>query len=705
MTLHSFCALDNIHNVQQIAEACQQSEVGKLLPDTLYIHVAALTTLPDILQKYERVAQEIALKHDRQLVRMATIIKFYMDKPKLSYLVYPDFDLDPHPALQSSMVVDLDKKEASFRSYKATKNPPVLHRKETFVTSDYPLHGVFQELTRQEEKLGLLKNPLAIGTKEKWNQRLTEFGVELQGHQLIQYPSLNASVPISNGIQIQRHRAAIARNCLSKPVRAALEADLFKSSTTFFDYGCGRGSDIQLITKEGYVSAGFDPHYFPSNPRTPADIVNLGYVINVIEDTRERREALIEAWQLTRKVLIVAAQVLVADTNQGQIAFGDGIITRRNTFQKYYEQEELKAYIDKVLGVDAIPVDLGIYFVFRDETQTQTFRASRFRSRAITPRIRLTVKRFEDYQVLLTPLMVFVTERGRLPIKGELAEETDIKEEFGTLNRAFQVILQATSSEEWEAIAQKRRDDLQVYLALSQFSRRPKLSELSSEVQIDIKSLFGTYKQACQKADEMLFSLGNPETIIECCQNSLLGKKTSGALWIHVSALSQIDPLLRLYEGCASRTIGRMEGATLIKFYTHKPKISYLFYPDFNSKPHPSLHTVMQVDLRDLQVSYQDFDLTNNPPILHQKESFVAPEHPYYEKFAKLSQQEETWGLHDDMKAIATRQGWDRHLESRCAMLQGHRVVWRKDADPYKLKLLQSQVRARQKRSAKSSQA
>ncbi len=73
----------------------------------------------------------------------------------------------------------------------------------------------------------------------------------------------------------------------------------------------------------------------------------------------------------------MAAQVLITQ-GSSQIAYGDGVITTRNTFQKYYDQEELKLYIDQVLGVDALPVALGIYFVFRDEAQAQSFRASRF---------------------------------------------------------------------------------------------------------------------------------------------------------------------------------------------------------------------------------------------------------------------------------------------------------------------------------------
>jgi hypothetical protein len=50
--------------------------------------------------------------------------------------------------------------------------------------------------------------------------------------------------------------------------------------------------------------------------------------------------------------------------------------------------------------------------------------------------------------------MAFVTERGRLPVKGEISQETDLRAEFGTLRRAFQIILQATDSQEWDAIAE-----------------------------------------------------------------------------------------------------------------------------------------------------------------------------------------------------------------------------------------------------------
>lgn len=111
--------------------------------------------------------------------------------------------------------------------------------------------------------------------------------------------------------KIDRHKAALARTDLSKPVRLVLEAGLFTPETIFFDYGCGHEGDIDRIGDHGYTSSGWDPYYRPDAACTAADIVNLGYIINVIEDPAERREALLKAWQLAGKVLIVAAQVLI----------------------------------------------------------------------------------------------------------------------------------------------------------------------------------------------------------------------------------------------------------------------------------------------------------------------------------------------------------------------------------------------------------
>ena len=486
---------------------------------------------------------------------------------------------------------------------------------------------------------------------------------------------VESSYPISELPEIERHRAAIFRIELSRPVRLAIEWTILNKDTTFFDYGCGHGGDIQRTANLGYTSAGWDPYYRPDVPCTRADVVNLGYVLNVIEDIDERRQALINAWQLTCKVLIVSAQVLINDRSSVQIAYGDGIVTRRNTFQKYYDQEELKNYIDEVLNVDAVPVALGIYFVFQDEQERESFRALRFRSRTTTPRVRIPSKRFEDYQEQLAPLMAFVTERGRLPVKAELPDKPQLMAEFGSIQRAFKVILQATDEAEWDAIAYRRSLDILVYLALTQFSQRPTPNQLAPEIRHDIKAFFGSYQEACEVADKMLFSLGKPGVVAKSCQQSKIGKHLPTALYVHVSAIAELDPLLRIYEGCASRTIGRLEDATIVKFSTDKPKISYLFYPEFDTDPHPVLHTSMQIDLRDLKVCYRNYESVANPPILHRKETFVSSSYPLYEKFARLTQREKKLGLLKNGSTIGTRDGWLRCLEEHQVEIRGDRII------------------------------
>jgi DNA phosphorothioation-associated putative methyltransferase len=290
--------------------------------------------------------------------------------------------------------------------------------------------------------------------------------------------------------------------------------------------------------------------------------------------------------------------------------------------------------------------------------------------------------------------MSFFTERGRLPVSDELQNFETLIAEFGTMRRAFNVIVQATNQYEWDAIADKRRQDILVYLALSNFDnpyKRPKLNQFPPTYQTDVKALLGSYQAACTTADLMLFNLGKAGFIATCCQNSRIGRLDEKALYVHISALDALDPMLRLYEGCASRTIGRMDGATLVKFHLHKPKITYLFYPDFDTDPHPSLHTSMQIDLRDLHVRYRNYSSSDNPPVLHCKDKYVIADYPLYEKFAKLTQQEERWGLLDNMKVIANLEGWLHCLKDNCAELQGHRIVWRKDATPDRVKQLKAQ--------------
>src|SRR5689334_10856292 len=103
--------------------------------------------------------------------------------------------------------------------------------------------------------------------------------------------------------EIARHKTAIRRNDLSLPVKCLLRDGLLSLTKGLFDYGCGHGENITLLQAQGITCEGWDPVFRPEARLASADIVNLGYVINVIEDAAERAATLKQAWDLTNRIL------------------------------------------------------------------------------------------------------------------------------------------------------------------------------------------------------------------------------------------------------------------------------------------------------------------------------------------------------------------------------------------------------------------
>ena len=62
---------------------------------------------------------------------------------------------------------------------------------------------------------------------------------------------------IPTGVEVERHRAAITRIDLSRPVRLAIESGIITPATTIFDYGCGLGGDVQRLRAAGYHCEGW----------------------------------------------------------------------------------------------------------------------------------------------------------------------------------------------------------------------------------------------------------------------------------------------------------------------------------------------------------------------------------------------------------------------------------------------------------------
>jgi DNA phosphorothioation-associated putative methyltransferase len=98
---------------------------------------------------------------------------------------YPDFERDPHPALFRCVRLNLRTRQIECNEYGQRTNPPVLHRKETFLARDDARREKFARLTAQEEKHGLLADTSGIGRRDGWRHRLAERGFSLKGHRLM----------------------------------------------------------------------------------------------------------------------------------------------------------------------------------------------------------------------------------------------------------------------------------------------------------------------------------------------------------------------------------------------------------------------------------------------------------------------------------------------------------------------------------------
>lgn len=475
---------------------------------------------------------------------------------------------------------------------------------------------------------------------------------------------------------IARHRTALTRTSLSRPLATALTDQLLSPTTcSIFDYGCGHGDDLRHLTALGYTATGWDPTHRPDAARLEADIVNLGYVINVIEHPDERAHTLRDAWALTRRLLIVSGRLTWDARGLTGRPLGDGLLTRTGTFQKFYDQAELAAWIETTLDVPAHAAAPGIFYVFRDPTAAQQFLANRVH--VYRPRVHIDPHDvYEQHKERLAPLLAFLTAHARTPRPGELTpdQETDLHQAFPRTARAVQLLHHVTDPGHWDRITAQRRAELLIYIALSRFGRRPRFNQLPPTLATDIRTLFGTYQKACAQADRLLLAAGDQTKIYISARSSRIGKQTPSALYVHRDALAETPPLLQVYEGCARVLAGTIPDANMIKLSVTQPQVSYLTYPRFDRDAHPTLATAVTVNLTKLSVDWRDYTQSTNPPLLHRKEEFLGIDDPRRPLYERLTRSETRAGLYEHPERIGTLQGWQATLDQAGVQLRGHRL-------------------------------
>lgn len=424
-------------------------------------------------------------------------------------------------------------------------------------------------------------------------------------------------------VPIQRHRTAMVRHTLSKPMSLLVQHGVVRPGVDVFDYGCGQGDDLRALAAAGVEAAGWDPHFAATSEKRPAQVVNLGFVLNVIEDEDERREALRGSWELAQRVLAVATMVVGQVPTEGLTPYRDGFLTSRGTFQKYFQHSELRSLIAETLGGEPMALAPGTFLLFREAEEQEEFllrrrMGRRFSTGAFRPPPRTpSAKRSgpalaERIGPALEAIARLANMRGRIPHPEELpADIVDLlATERVSLQRAFDICLGAAlDPSELERSAMAMREDLLVHYALGRLNRSATAERPSPAMVRDIRAHFGSQRELVLAATDYLMSLADPGLIVDATlsaqQEGLGAIDEKGRLVVDSGRMDELPGVLRVYIGCASYLAGEPEADALVRVDPAKRRVAF-FPVEERSAALPVLSGVVSIDLRRQHVALSD---------------------------------------------------------------------------------------------------
>jgi DNA phosphorothioation-associated putative methyltransferase len=661
-------------------------EVGKFVGQDRYVHVSALAALPEHCQN----AVQAALSLVPEARDSVNVVKFNERVGRLSLLEYREFFEDPFPSLMRSWSLRLQQHDMpSFRSYSDSLNPPILHRKELLLLPDDERRKEMEAVTRDAEALGLLDGVVPIGFKVNWERLVASKGYRLDKGSFVPLGNDLDELDASSAQQeravdsVSRHLTALSRTACSAPVQQLLRHRLLQKHWSFFDYGCGRGDDLFALRQEGFEATGWDPHYANEALKVEADVVNIGFVVNVIDDPAERVDALHAAFFLCRKVLSVA--VMLHGSTQPGRPFRDGVLTSRNTFQKYFSQSEFKDYLEHVLAQEAFLVAPGVAFVFADKEIEQRFVADRYRSRSVGERaiaLRVSAPRerpdrpvqepklgrptrmpkpsrddvfIEQTRPLLDTLWALTLDLGRFPEADEVPDLEQVEGKIGGLAKAFRLFAKLYSLEALTAAGRQRTDDLTVYFAMQYFEKRAAYKHLELRMRRDVKAFFGDYRTAQEAGLKALRKVADPAAILAACEESAqrgvgwLDEEHS--LQLHRSLIERLPPVLRTYVECGLVLYGALGEVDLVKIHVRSGKLSLMEFEDFAAAPIPLMVKRTKVNMRTLDWDVFEYGTGDYPKApLYLKSRYMDEADPGYAEQQAFDEALEATGLLEGAK-------------------------------------------------------
>lgn len=565
----------------------------------------------------------------------------------ISFLNYQDFASFAFPELKESCLIKLADCSCKRLQYSKT-NPPILHRKELLLAPDDPARSQFAAITEYLESLGLFKEMARMGTRVLWGKALKDAGIEIDGatvskvraNPLHSDPSGSKNSAEPRTLKVDRHKTAITRSALSAPMYLLFSNGLINSDTSVLDFGCGQGDDVKTLLAAGYDIVGWDPHYRP-NPSSlrMSQILNLGFVLNVIEDPVERAEALKHSFSLTERCLAVSVMLYGKVDLSSARPFGDGYMTSRNTFQKYFTQSELREFIFDVLNVEPIAAGPGIFFVFRDELEEQRYLLRRqiglkgWETKAIpksvfAPKSSPTAALTKEGRTLVDNLAQEVRALGRQPDVSELPKSviSKLKKSGLGLQHATHLAISEIGHAELDNIVANRSEELSLYFAMHAFSLRKSYGSFPPELKRDIRAFFGSHARAHQAGQTLLYSIGNQDLLLDDASKATasgIGYLEDGKFQFHISDLPNISVRLRGYVALAERLTGDLSEMTLLRLHLKSRKLTALLYQDFDTSFLPRLDTRLKAEFQNFDVTLVDHSADTEVRLLYLKSRYM----------------------------------------------------------------------------------
>ena len=620
---------------QSFTNAVKKIDFGKKLPNAIYIHESAINAIPvELQQLIETITSSLNISQNDW-----NIVKLYRRDFTFTLLHYPTFDQYPYPPLAKSITIDLSKLSMREASYENSENPPILHRKECFLKPGDDRIETFIAFTQEGEKIGLYENTSIIGFRNSWARIIKKKGYYLDkdGYLLPISESKERNTELDDAGQIHRHKTAISRDKLSTPLFLLAQKGYLDGRFNVLDYGCGLGDDLKELEAHDIDSIGWDPVHRPDIELTNRDIVNLGFVINVIEDKQERNDTLKAAFALADKILLVSAMLGNERVYEKFKPFKDGVITARNTFQKYFSQGELQYYIENILGNTAIALGPGVFIVFKDKLEEQNYQLARQRTkhqwRQLTAKLAKPLEKkkakvlYDKHQALFDDFWYTTLDLGRLPANDEFEQSDLIRQVANSHSKAIQVCKQYYAPEDLDLARKGRIDDLSVYFALSYFKKRDSYTRMPKGLQRDIREFFGKYTDARDAGKHLLFSLSGTSVIYQACVEAhkrLPASELNGQhdFIFHKQYLNQCPKELRAYIGCATQLYGELENVSLIKAHITSGKVTLMVFDDWG-KDQPLLTERIKIKMREQDIDFFDYIGDYQPQPLLNKQDYT----------------------------------------------------------------------------------